>query len=462
LNLVFNTFFTVQKIIKQKGKTMNDFENEETRLPEWIIQKYEERQKNLFESKIKEELKEEREREKNKYRVELPKDDTFVEMGIYAKNLTMPKKVRKHLNNEYKAQHKIAPDAIRLDLIKDKIPEVNINGTNYIIREVINETDGFQAIVFENPNTHECTFTIAGSYSLAQPHLNPAEWYKDWWQNNIAIGFKHLPPQLETAIKNLDRCKEKYNITSVTGYSLGAILAGLLVQFKRNKHLKTYLYNGGLPKKLVNALQEKYGDEISLDEPLNMVTMLSNGELVTDLLSIVRGAGIFLLNGGKKGHDLEYHENATKKDYKEIDQSGIAIIDGLKDELSNSAIGTGGMYRLSIPLDFSKTVKKEKEEQTENNSTNSPAEQNGNKPLEGRVEENVYKDSTESKSDGIPTGYAADLTTDNTERELLKQLRENSRADIGIADKIRNEDKILEKLINNQAQNNSQSILQYC
>ena len=61
------------------------------------------------------------------------------------------------------------------------------------------------------------------------------------------------------------------------------------------------------------------------------------------------------------------------------------------------------------------------------------------------------------KKQKSPTGYAADITTDNTERELLKQLRENSRADIGIADKIRNEGKILEKLINNQVQNDSQS-----
>jgi hypothetical protein len=49
------------------------------------------------------------------------------------------------------------------------------------------------------------------------------------------------------------------------------------------------------------------------------------------------------------------------------------------------------------------------------------------------------------------------VSANDTERELLKQLRENSRADIGIADKIRNEGKILEKLINNQAQNDSQS-----
>ena len=209
---------------------------------------------NLKEAKTKKIYSDGRENSK----LELPQDDTFVEMGIYAKNLTMPDKIRKRLSDEYDAQGKKVPDTLGLDLIKDKISEVDINRTNYIIREVINETDGFQAILFENPNTHECTFTIAGSYSLSKPLLNPAEWYKDWIQNNLAIGFKHLPPQLETAIKNLDRCKEKYNITSVTGYSLGAILAGLLVQFKRNKHLKTYLYNGGLPKKLENKLREKY------------------------------------------------------------------------------------------------------------------------------------------------------------------------------------------------------------
>ena len=393
---------------------------------------------NLKEAKTKKMFLKDRENSK----LPLPQDDTFVEMGIYAKNLTMPDKIRKRLSDEYDAQGKKVPDTLGFDLIKDKISEVDINGTNYIIREVINESDGFQAIVFENSNTHECTFTIAGSYSLTKPLLNPAEWYKDWVQNNIAIGFKHLPPQLETAIRTLDKCKEKYNITSITGYSLGAILAGLLAQFKRNKHLKTYLYNGGLPQKLVNTLREKYGDEIDLDESLNMVTMLSNGELVTDLLTIVRGAGIFMLKGGKAGHELENLKDTTKKSYKEIDQAGIAIIDGLKDNLTNSTIGNGVMYSLEIPLDSSQTVKKEKAEETENTNVNSTDTQNGNKPyIEGHVEENVYKDSTENDSKENPTGYAANMPEQN---DTVKTALPD-----GIADSIERQKRELQNFIDN-------------
>ncbi len=367
---------------------MKDFENEEIRLPKEVIQEREELQKKLFEPKTKEELKTERENESNKNRAKLPEDDTFVEMNIYAKNLTMPKKIRERLIEDYDTQHKIAPDIIKLDLIKDKIPEANINGTNYIIREVINESDGFQAIVFENPYTHECTFTIAGSYSLKHPLLNPAEWYKDWAQNNLVIGLKHLPPQLETAIKNLDRCKSKYNITSITGYSLGAILAGLLSQFKRNKHLKTYLYNGGLPQKLLYNLHEKYGDEISLDEAVNMITMLSKGETVTNLVSIVRGAGIFMLNGGEKGHALEYHEKATAESYKEILQEGIGSVDGLKSEFQRANNGNGIMYAIDVPLDFKSTVKEE-----------------------------IIR-----KPEGVDTGLAADLFSEEEIEELKKRL----------------------------------------
>ena len=84
---------------------------------------------------------------------------------------------------------------------------------------------------------------------------------------------------------------------------------------------------------------------------------------------------------------------------------------------------------------------------------------NGNKPyLEGHVEENVYKDETHSDEEqGQHTGYSANLAANNSERELLEQLKNNSIADIGIADKIRNEGKILEKFINNQVKNNSKS-----
>jgi hypothetical protein len=72
---------------------MKNFDNEEIKLPERIIQKREERRKKIFEPKTKEELKAEFERERTKYRAALPKDDTYVEMNIYATKLTMPDKI---------------------------------------------------------------------------------------------------------------------------------------------------------------------------------------------------------------------------------------------------------------------------------------------------------------------------------------------------------------------------------
>ena len=115
------------------------------------------------------------------------------------------------------------------------------------------------------------------------------------------------------------------------------------------------------------------------------------------------------------------------------------------------------MYSLEIPLDFSQTVKKERDNQSEKIDADYTEPQSADKPyLEGHVEKNVYEDLNNIETDGKPTGYAANLTSDD-ERELLEQLKNNSVADIGIADKILNDSRILEELIKNDAQKNSQS-----
>ena len=201
----------------------------------------------------------------------------------------------------------------------------------YVVKKIIKEDDGLLAVIFEreyndeNGNKQkEGVLALGGSFALTKPYKNPVAWGKDWIQNNAKIAQNELPPQFYTALNLLDKYKTTYNINTVTGFSLGAILGGMIAKFNRHSDVNAYLYNGGLPVKLKKVLQCEYGSDINPDSS-NMMTMLTKGDTLTDLMTIERGSGIFLSNKKEKahrGHKISNHRKLTASDYDEIIQQG--------------------------------------------------------------------------------------------------------------------------------------------
>ena len=163
----------------------------------------------------------------------LPQDDTYVKMVEYATNLKLTDKQIQQKIEQLTREGKEIPDTLRV-LQKGDI--VLINGIEYVAREVTSENNGFQSIVFQPQNSinGSSVLAIGGSYGITQFSHNPFEWIRDWVANNLMIGLKKLPPQFTTALSTLDTYKSQYNINSVAGYSLGAILAGLIAKFNRH------------------------------------------------------------------------------------------------------------------------------------------------------------------------------------------------------------------------------------
>lgn len=153
-------------------------------------------------------------------------------------------------------------------------------------------------------------------------------------------------------MSTLDTYKSQYNINSVAGYSLGAILAGLIAKFNRHSDVNAYLYNGGLPTKLLDLLLSNYTNDINLDSS-NIITMLAKAETLTDLISIVQGNGIYEADSNGTGHDIGLHEGLNANNYTQIiNQSGSDIADSLNISISPSANG-GIQFKLNFSFSLS-------------------------------------------------------------------------------------------------------------
>lgn len=281
----------------------------------------------------------------------LPQDDTYVKMVEYATNLKLTDKQIQQKIEQLTREGKEIPDTLRV-LQKGDI--VLINGIEYVAREVTSENNGFQSIVFQPQNSinGSSVLAIGGSYGITQFSHNPFEWIRDWVANNLMIGLKKLPPQFTTALSTLDTYKSQYNINSVAGYSLGAILAGLIAKFNRHSDVNAYLYNGGLPTKLLDLLLSNYTNDINLDSS-NIITMLAKAETLTDLISIVQGNGIYEADSNGTGHDIGLHEGLNANNYTQIiNQSGSDIADSLNISISPSANG-GIQFKLNFSFSLS-------------------------------------------------------------------------------------------------------------
>lgn len=347
-----------------------------------------------------------------KVKTKIPENDTLQILNKYATYYNMSEKDRQ--NEIKKRENKRKSTQGYEKITKDK--PIEVNGVKYQAKEIINDPNGFQAIIFQNLSNNESVLSIAGSFSVKKPFSNLKEWYNDWMRNNARVGMNSLPPQFYTALETLDKYKEKYNIKDVVGYSLGAILAGMIASFERHSDVRAYMYNGGLPTKMFRKLLERYGDEIKLDSS-NMITLLADKELLTNLISVVEGAGIYELAKNKDGttstHEIETHDDASRSSYLKLrEQSGWEFADTLSAAF-RAIKNAGAMVNVSFSPGFSS-------KKTRETTSESPTEQSA----ETKTIIKAINKNSQSKDMGQPTGFAAPISSQEEDLDWYQKLEE--------------------------------------
>ena len=266
--------------------------------------------------------------------VTVPVDDTYVIMSQLATDLTA----------KITDVHSDGSPVI----ILNKNDAININGINYLVEQVIKDNStGFQAIIFKDQSSGISTLAVGGSYSAKNILNNPIEWFNDWILNNLLVGGDHLPPQLSSLITTLDTYKDIYNIQNATGFSQGAISLGLALKLSKYGDINGYLYNGGVPIKLMAELVAKYGVEVD-PSSTNFITLLAQQEPLSTLLTWDKGGGIYQAIDDAVGHDLINLKSVT--DYQMILQSGNSYADNINMSVSKSISNTGVQVKIDIPL----------------------------------------------------------------------------------------------------------------
>ncbi len=266
--------------------------------------------------------------------ITVPVDDTYVMMSQLATDLTA-KSTDLH------------SDGSPVVILK-KNDAININGINYSVEQVIKDnTTGFQAIIFKDQSTGVSTLAVGGSYSVKNILKNPVEWFNDWIQNNLLVGGDHLPPQLSSLITTLDSYKDVYNIQNATGFSQGAISLGLALKLSKYGDINGYLYNGGVPTKLITELVAKYGIDVD-PSSTNFITLLAQQEPLSTFLTWDKGGGVYQTVEDAIGHDLTNLKSVT--DYQMITQNGNPYADNMSISVSNSISNTGIQVKIDVPL----------------------------------------------------------------------------------------------------------------
>ncbi len=277
-------------------------------------------------------------------KVELPKDDCFVKMLEQATDLQRKKDEKsQNSNNEeddLKTNKEISGEEESNSYLENK----------YEIVEILeDDKTGFQAIIYKDLNGPDYVLAIAGSYPAKS--VFHTEWFKDWICNNALVGLGILPPQLKSAISALEYAKNRYRVTIVLGFSQGAIAGALALCLKKYNNIKGFFYNGGAPQKLIPALTRRYGEEnVSLDRT-NFVTIITNEEPLSKLLTWERGAGVYRISSDEesnKGHSLVCHEGKQPSDYEKTKQASNPFSDSL--ELSLNEQGNALVMNLTVDI----------------------------------------------------------------------------------------------------------------
>ncbi len=315
----------------------------------------------------------------------LPQDDTFAQMSLFATVLTMSKgELDDYLDKKIFSKKRILnlkKQGINIDeqnfrdnlekLIEGKV--VTINDSKYKVAKIEHDNSGLQVIVFECVESSnsmvkqgESVFAIGGSYTFYKFLNNPVEWKRDWVDSDARTGLGHYPKQFKPAQKILTDYKEKYNIKYITGFSLGAIIGGMSAALPKNRDLKAYLYNGGLPVNMLELLKHRHLVEQNPDLS-NIQTFLSQKEVLTYLISVENGSDIYLSNIENEnivGHDIYFHLGLGGSNYSKVTQQGLLDIYGFKSSVSENDNGFGIQY--NVPMDVNKPYKKNKSEIPDN------------------------------------------------------------------------------------------------
>ena len=341
--------------------------------------------------------------------MELPKNDIYVKLLELATNLNdKPDPQKGKIGCNLKVGAKIKID----ESISDSYEELPEN--YYVVKKIFKEKNGLLAIIVEREYEDESgnaqkegILALGGSFSVKEPYKNPVEWYKDWVLNNAKIALNKIPPQFYTALGILDKYKAEYNIKSITGFSLGAVLGGMLAKFNRHSDVNAYLYNGGLPVELEKVLKKVYDAQINPDSS-NILTMLTQGDLLTNLITVERGSGIFLSGREEKihcGHEISSHRKLTASDYTEIIQKGSISTDELSTAIDKTSAGVS--VQLNIPLPNKPYKKKlseiEDEKNNEINISDKRVIKEMPKTIKSKVKSleyfNDFSDNNESEND---------------------------------------------------------------